>query len=186
MKIIPLAILLFLVALPIAAMCETAAGYDFLAWAQASSKECDIAWNKLTEIANGKAEVATSLDLAAKQRQTLLGYDNNSKKAMPDFCSSSGMSHKLVRNQRLLPMSARKRADARRGNFSIDKITEGSLNAPFDRLRPMNSPVQQRNPLRSMGSPTRPKIDRWGRLSRSNQRKSIAHPGSRPDRPRLF
>lgn len=186
MKIIALSSLLFLLAVPIGASCETEYGTNFYAWAAGSSHECDKTWNLLvareTGLAIGGAERRMPLATIANA----YNKESFSKRAKLDFCSSSGLMHKGVRNQRLFPMSTRKRSDPSRGASKFENLASSHLRSSFDRLRPLNSEVQQRKPFESFASPTRPKLNQSGRLSKSAHRKSISHPGSRPDRPRLF
>lgn len=179
-----------------AAVCATpggsvsaAAPADFLSWALARSDECDLRWSRIADARTG--EMVPSI---SDSTETLSTWLTTSEKAMlgdklsHSIISSRSFFHPVESNAEFLPLSTRERGGPTRGAHMLKNPAQAHLAIPYDVKRPLNSSVQQKKFIRSIGDISRPRLNSFGRISKSSRlnKGAVARPASRAGRPRIL
>jgi hypothetical protein len=185
-----------LLLLVLAAVCATpggsvsaAAPTDFLSWAHARSDECDLRWSRIADAGSG----ATASSLADSTASVSEGLTTAEKtifgsKLSHSIISSRSFVHSVESNAEYLPLSTRERESATRGTQMLRNPAQAHLAIPYDVKRPLNSSVQQKKFIRSIGDVSRPRLNSFGRISQSSRlyKGAVARPACRGARPRIL
>jgi hypothetical protein len=171
----------------IAAAAESTTG--FVAWALDRAGEMDLRWSRMTglgetnssEARDGTGTVAEHSPSSARiARGTELSHS---------IITSRSFLHKVSTKAEFLPLSTRERNGAARGVSRLESPAKARLSGPFSVRRPLNSSIQQKKFFHTFGaSVARPKLDSFGRISKTGHSRSrgISRPAARADRPRLL
>ena len=185
-----------LLLLVFAAVCATpggsvsaAAPADFLSWALARSDECDLRWNRIADASAGGMVPGIS-----DSTETVSAWLTTSEKTMHgdklshSIISSRSFLHSVATDAEFLPLSTRERGGATRGTQMLKNPAQAHLAGPYDVKRPLNSSVQQKKFITSIGDISRPRLDSFGRISKSSRlyKGAVARPASRAGRPRIL
>jgi hypothetical protein len=192
MRTIVLNVLFFLAFACLAAVpgesAAAAAGTDFISWALDRSDECDARWSL---IASGGAEpaIGSGDEHAARDWMRSPGRTTTGAKLSHSVVTTRSFINKTLRNDRYLPLSARKRNGASRGVARLKSPAQAHLAVPYSVRRPLTSSIERRKIFRDFGtSITRPRLDSFGRMSRDRRlhNGAVSRPAYRAARPRIL
>ena len=163
----------------------SAASAEFLSWATARSDECDLSWNRVTGAsardltARLSNRPETAFDSLTTSNKIMLGA-----KLSRSIISSRSFYHSVTSDGDFLPSSTRERGEPGRGVQGLKNPAQARLGGPHDVRRPLNSSVQQTTVIRRFGDVVRPRLNSFGRLSKSSQlhNGAVARPAGRGTR----
>ena len=190
----PMLTVLFLFVLTIAAVVPGIAAAAesrtcFVAWALDRAGEMDVRWNRMTAMGETKPSGAHDMTGTAAGRSLSSSRTVHGTELSHDVIASRSFLHKVTTKAQFLPLSTRERNGAARGVSSLQSPAKARLSMPNSVRRPLNSSFQQKNFFRTFGaSIARPKLDSFGRISKTGHTRSrgVSRPASRADRPRIL
>jgi hypothetical protein len=112
--------------------------------------------------------------------------------------SSTKLSHKIIDSRdfvrrvggdfQFMPQVAHRRNGAARGLTTLDSPADARLNVPYSIKRPLNSSIQQKNFFHSFGDVSRPRLNSFGRIHKSEHSfsRTASRPSYRAARPRIL
>jgi len=161
----------------------------FVAWALDRAGEMDQRWNSMTGLGETKPsearyETVTAAELSSTAPRTVHGTELSH-----DIIASRSFLRKVTTKAQFLPLSTRERNGAARGASSLQSPAKARLSLPNSVRRPLNSSIQQKKFFRTFGSSvSRPRLDSFGRLSKTGHQHSrgAARPAYRAARPRIL
>lgn len=192
MRTSALTVLLFLVFAAVAtipAMGASAANANFVAWALDRSIEFDARWSRIAGARNANlpagfgGTAVTPLQSSAEKRVI------QGTKLSHSVLTTRSFIHAMPGNERHFPLSTRDRNGASRGVSTLQSPAKARLTVPYDVRRPLNSSIQKKNFFRNFGATvSRPKLDSFGRISRTDRHRNgaVSRPAYRADRPRIL
>jgi len=193
MRTTVLTVLLFLVFAAVAGIpargAAAAANSNFVSWALDRSNECDARWSRIAGASNADLPAGSRGTAIAPLRSSAERGVIQAAKLSHSVITTRSFIHSMPGNERHFPLSSRLRNGAARGVSTLQSPAKARLTVPYDVRRPLNSSIQKKNFFRSFGATvSRPKLDSFGRISRTDHHRSgaVSRPAYRANRPRIL
>jgi|GEM_PF-2417561 len=170
-----------------AAAAESTTG--FVAWALDRAGEMDLRWSRMTGLGETNASEARDGTGTAAEHSPSSARIARGTELSHSVITSRSFLHKVSTKAEFLPLSTRERNGAARGVSRLESPAKARLSMPNSVRRPLNSSIRQKNFFHTSGaSIARPKLDSFGRISKTGHTRSrgISRPASRADRPRIL
>ena len=162
---------------------------DFDAWALDRAAEMDLRWSRLTGSTEAKSSEARDVPRSAAEYSSASARTVRGAELSHEIIASRSFLHKVTTRAQFLPLSTRERNGAARGVSRLESPAKARLSMPNSVRRPLNSSIQQRKFFRTFGtSVARPKLDSFGRISKTGHTRSrgVSRPAHRAARPRIL
>ena len=192
MRTFALTVLLFLVFAAVAAipaMGVAAANANFVSWALDRSNECDARWSRIAGARNANMQAGSGGAAVMPLRPFAEQGVIPGAKLSHSVLTTRSFIHAMPGNERHFPLSTRDRNGASRGVSTLQSPAKARLTVPYDVRRPLNSSIQKKNFFRNFGATvSRPKLDSFGRISRTDRHRNgaVSRPAYRANRPRIL
>jgi hypothetical protein len=172
----------------------------FMAWALSKSNDFDSNWMRMTEQKTSAAAPSLLQETQAPAMPADVPLAQSTWPSLEDRTSKgTKLSHRIVDSWsfvhtvggdfQFMQGLARERSGPARGVTPLEHPASARLNVPYDVLRPQNSPIQQKQFIRSIGDVSRPRLTSFGRVPAPGQRglnTTPARPYYQAARPRML